>query len=220
MSPSASGFTLIEILVVMSLLSLLALGMGSALRTTAQTGERVDAKLLEADEIRVATTFLRSVLGRVHVQRQSSPTSVGQQPYFFEGNTENVTWIGIMPARHGVGGRAFFRLYLGRVEGKAGLVLQFLPWDSATVQPDWSQSEARILVEGAADLRLKYVNTTSNEPRWVDRWDSPDMLPDRLSISLGAGAGSWPDLVIPLRATPSGLSGAASGEPVFGGSSR
>ena len=37
-----SGFTLVEVLVVMSLLSLVMLAMGSALRTTAQTEERVD----------------------------------------------------------------------------------------------------------------------------------------------------------------------------------
>lgn len=204
----------------MSLLSLLALGMGSALRTTAQTGERVDAKLLETDELRVTVAFLRSVLGRMHVQRLGAPTSVGQQPYFFEGAPTSVSWIGVMPARHGVGGRAFFRLSLGQVEGRAGLVLQSLPWDSMTVQPDWTQGETRILVDDAAGLQLKYVNTAANEPQWVDAWDSPDVLPDRILISLRPAVGSWPDLVIPLRTTPAGLSGATSGEPVFGGSSR
>ncbi len=36
------GFTLVEMLVAMTLLSLLVLAMGSALRATAQTEERVD----------------------------------------------------------------------------------------------------------------------------------------------------------------------------------
>ena len=54
----AAGFTLLEVLVVMSLLSLVMLGMGSALRTNAQTGERVDHRLLQANELRTATTFL------------------------------------------------------------------------------------------------------------------------------------------------------------------
>jgi len=214
------GFTLIEILVVMSLLSLLALGMGSALRTTAQTGERVDSKLLEADELRVASAFLRSVLGRMHVQRLNAPTAVGQQPYFFEGTPTSVVWIGIMPARHGVGGRSFFRLSLGQADGREGLLLQFLPWDSAIVQPDWSQAQARILVDDVIELRLKYVNTTANEPQWTDGWASPDTLPDRVMLSLRTASGGWPDLVIPLRATPAGLTGIGSGEAVFGGGSR
>ena len=64
-TPAHWGFTLIEVLVVISLLSLLMLAMGSALRTTAQTEERVDQRLQRTDEIRVASGFLRSVLGRV-----------------------------------------------------------------------------------------------------------------------------------------------------------
>ena len=40
----ARGFTLLELLVVMSLLSLVMLGMGSALRSTAQVEQRVDAR--------------------------------------------------------------------------------------------------------------------------------------------------------------------------------
>ncbi|RYF31704.1 MAG: prepilin-type N-terminal cleavage/methylation domain-containing protein [Comamonadaceae bacterium] len=214
---SSRGFTLIEILVVMSLLSLLALGMGSALRTTAQIGERVDSKLLEADELRVTAAFLRSVLGRMHVQRLNAPTAVGQQPYFFEGTPVSVTWVGIMPARHGVGGRSFFQLSLGQSEGQQGLLLQFLPWDSTTVRPDWSQAQTRVLVRDAVDLQLKYVSTTVNEPRWSDAWESPDALPDRVMISLRSPSGRWPDLVVPVRTTPAGLSGAGSGEAVFGG---
>ena len=58
------GFTLVELLVTMALLSLLMLGMASALRTMAQTEERVDARLAKADEFRVATGFLRSIVGR------------------------------------------------------------------------------------------------------------------------------------------------------------
>ena len=214
---AAKGFTLVEILVVMSLLSLLALGMGSALRTTAQTGERVDTKLLESDELRVTTAFLRSVLGRMHVQRVNAPTAVGQQPYFFEGTPVSVTWVGVMPARHGAGGRTFFRLSLGRGEGQQGLLLQFLPWDNATALPDWSQAQTRVLVRDAVDLQLKYTSTTVNEPKWADVWDSFDALPDRIMISLRSPSGSWPDLVVPMRATPAGLSGAGSGEAVFGG---
>ena len=214
---ASRGFTLVEVLVVMSLLSLLALGMGSALRTTAQTGERVDSRLSESDELRVTSAFLRSVLGRLHVQRLNAPTAVGQQPYFFEGTPASVTWVGIMPARHGVGGRSFFRLSLGQADGQEGLVLQFLPWDSATGQPDWSQAQARVLVREVAELRLSYVNTTVNDARWTGAWESPDSLPDRVMISLRSASGRWPDLVVPMRATPGGLSGAGSGEAVFGG---
>ena len=70
------GFTLVEVLVVMSLLSLVMLAMGSALRTTAQTEERVDQRLQRADEMRLAADFLRSILGRVSARKVPGPVAV------------------------------------------------------------------------------------------------------------------------------------------------
>ena len=37
-----AGFTLVEILVVMTLMSVIMLALGASMRTIAQTGERVD----------------------------------------------------------------------------------------------------------------------------------------------------------------------------------
>jgi len=214
------GFTLVEMLVVMALLSLIALGMGAALRTTAQTGERVDRRLLEADELRVSASFLRAVVGRVYPFRLNTPTAVGVLPYFFEGRSDTLTWVGVMPARHGAGGRYFFRLSLGESEGKTGLVLQFLPWESSMVQPDWARAETRVLVRHAIGLRILYASTVVDQPQWSAIWESADTFPDRVMISLQTTSGNLPDLVIPVRPTPSGMSGAGSGEAVFGGGAR
>ena len=81
------GFTLVEVLVVMTLLSLVVLALGSALRTTAQTEERVDQRLARNDEIRVVTGFLQSVLGRISGQKRQGITSADENlflliPYY------------------------------------------------------------------------------------------------------------------------------------------
>ena len=59
------GFTLLELLVVMGLLSAVMLALGAALRTIAQSEDRVDHRLGQADELRVASAFMRTTLGRV-----------------------------------------------------------------------------------------------------------------------------------------------------------
>ena len=69
------GFTLVGLLVVLTLLSLVMLAMGSALRTTAQTEERVDQRLQRTDEMRVASGFLREILGRISA-RKVMPTAM------------------------------------------------------------------------------------------------------------------------------------------------
>ena len=60
-----SGFTLVEILVAMTLMSVVMLALGAAMRTIAQTEERVDQRLEQADEMRVATSFLSATLERI-----------------------------------------------------------------------------------------------------------------------------------------------------------
>lgn len=213
-----AGFTLLEVLVVMSLLSLVMLGMGSALRTTAQTGERVDHRLLQADELRTATSFIYSTLGRISVQKVNAPMSVGESPYFFVGQPDALVWIGIMPARYGAGGRYYFKLSLGELDGKRGLIIHFLPWTGASALPDWTQAEGRVLVPGATALALQYLDTSMDAPQWTPAWSSPEGPPDRVMLALQGSEGPWPSLVVPLRPTPASASGAGSGGAVFGGS--
>ncbi|MFD2299956.1 hypothetical protein ACFSPA_14590 [Paracidovorax citrulli] len=93
-----------ELLVVISLLSLVMLAMASALRTTAQTEERVDARLRKVDDLRTIDGFLRSVLGRISLRKRPGITNVNENAYYFFGGPQEMVWVGIMPARYGVGG--------------------------------------------------------------------------------------------------------------------
>jgi general secretion pathway protein J len=215
----SKGFTLLEVLVVMSLLSLVMLGMGSALRTTAQTGERVDHRLLLTDQMRIATSFIYATLGRVSAQKVTAPIAEGESPFLFIGKPDVLAWIGIMPARYGAGGRYYFKLSLGEAAGEQGLVLQFMQWAGAPEFPDWSQAESRVLVPGATEFALQYFDASLDSPQWMPSWASSDGLPDRAMLTLRGPDGTWPPLVVPLRVTPGSSSGAGFGGAVFGGSS-
>ena len=106
----AHGFTLLELLVVMALLSVVMLALGSALRTIAQSEERIDRRLVRADEFRVASAFIRTTLERVSARKVVAPATPGGSPLLFAAASDAVAWVGIMPARYGAGGRHFCRL--------------------------------------------------------------------------------------------------------------
>ncbi|GKS75208.1 prepilin-type N-terminal cleavage/methylation domain-containing protein [Acidovorax sp. SUPP950] len=210
------GFTLVELLVVITLLSLVMLALGSALRTTAQTEERVDRRMLRTDELRVANGFLRSVLGRVSLQKRAAVVSIDESPYFFIGLPEEMAWVGVMPARYGAGGRYHFRLgVLDQASGPA-LVLRYLPWIDGGVAPDWSQAASYVLVDGMTGFSLRYEDANEEPPVWGAPWKAVDRLPQRVSIAIRTSAGVWPDIVIPMRVLPS--SDPASDGATFGGS--
>lgn len=196
------GFTLVELLVTMALLSLLMLGMASALRTMAQTEERVDARLANADEFRVATGFLRSIVGRISARKNPAPITQGASPYLFMGTPTALSWIGIMPARYGAGGRNFFHLAVEPVQGAPALVIRFLPWTDSAEFPDWGQAESRVLVHGVTSFALAYEDARQTPPLWVNAWERTDSLPERVRIELQTDTGPWPLWVAAMRSLP------------------
>lgn len=201
---NVAGFTLVEILVVMTLMSVVMLALGAAMRTIAQTEERVDQRLQRADEMRVATSFLNSTLGRISARKSQAPTQVGGSLALFSATSAAVMWVGVMPARYGAGGRYFFRLALERQGDGASLVIRFVPWTGAGVFPDWASADSRVLVRGASRLDLAYADKDGS---WRSDWPDPLLLPGRIRISVRTPTLEWPQIVIALRQLPAGDNG-------------
>ena len=214
LSSSSRGFTLVELIVVLVLLSLVTLTLASVMRTAAQTEERVDARLERIDDLRIASDFIRAVLGRVSAQKRVGILEPGGSQYYFVGAASEVQWVGVMPARYGAGGRYHFRL--GVADGGV-LTLQFVPWTDASTPPDWSVAQNATLLSGVTGLALRYEDAAVEPPDWSPQWTLIDRLPNRVAISVQTATGPWPDIIIPLRILPG--SDPRSSGPVFGGSS-
>ncbi|MFN3374969.1 MAG: prepilin-type N-terminal cleavage/methylation domain-containing protein [Burkholderiaceae bacterium] len=210
------GFTLLELLVVMTLLSLVVLAMASALRTAAQTQERVEIRLAQSDDVRVATAFLRTVLSRVSAERRPpSPEGGSQRSVWFAAENASLEWVGVMPVRPGIGGRHFMRLAVEtRPQGKV-LVLRYQPWAVPAVPPVWDLAASIELVREVRSLRLSYEDTSVQPAVWTDNWPYADRFPARVVLRLESAGGPWMPVVVPLRALPGG--DATSAEAVFGG---
>lgn len=210
------GFTLVELLVVISLLSLVMLAMVSALRTTAQTEERIDQRLQRNDEMRVASDFLRSILGRISARKLAGPVAEGESQFAFSGDEHDLTWVGIMPARYGAGGRYHFRLSLDATSLGHALVIRFTPWMGESEPVDWARADAYTLVVNVVELALQYEDAQAEPPLWTPRWTLPDRLPQRVRVGVKTANGPWPELVIAMRIAPG--SDPLSSGAVFGGS--
>ena len=202
-----SGFTLVEILVVITLMSLVMLALGAAMRTIAQTEERVDLRLKQSDEMRVATGFLSSTLGRISARKVTRPIEANASPYLFAGARNEMVWVGVMPARYGAGGRYFFRLAMEAPAGHPALVIRFAPWNAAAAFPAWGTAESRILAADAVGLLLEYADEEGSNVTWLTQWPHAQKLPGRVRISLRTGSGDWPFLVVPMRQLPAGDNG-------------
>ena len=216
---ASRGFTLVELLVVLTLLSLMVLAMASALRTVAQSQERVDHKLTRIDDYRLAVDFIRDTLGSISARRQARSLDEKASPYLFAAAPDSVAWVGVMPARYGSGGRHFFRLGLENIDAQSHLVLRFAPWQpEATAFPDWASADSRVLADDVQALALRYENDLQEPPAWGTEWAEPAQLPSRIALDIATASGDWPTLVVPLRKLP--LTDSSGGDFSVGGGRR
>ncbi len=217
---TARGFTLVEILVAMTLLSLVMLGMASAMRTMADTETRVDARMARTDKVRTIERFLLQVLGRVSYQRASSLNRAaapaagsvqGGDVLRFEAGADSISWVGIMPARPGMGGRYFFRLAAEQAGQGQSLVLRHLPWspEQTDLFPDWTAADSEVVVrdlaaftvEAQADRAADAAAQATWSADWQTGWPVTTSLPERLRLRIADATGEWPMLIVPVRVT-------------------
>lgn len=225
-SAVCGGFTLLEMLVVMSLLSVIMIGLVSALRSMAQTESKIDERLQRLDEIRVARTFLQQTLSRVSAQTLDEPGATGKRVVPFVATPDSLSWVGILPARPNVGGRYFFRLLIEDTSTGRELVLRMAPWNPDIVFPDWSATEARILIPGITRMKVQaqglppqgYQSAQGWPLSWQDGWPVADTLPEQVRLSLIDAQGDWPWWNIALHPLSQGDS--SYGPTVIGGSTR
>ncbi len=236
MKRSARGFTLVEILVAMSLLSLVMLGMASAMRTMADTESRVDIRLARTDKVRTIERFLLQVLGRVSYQRASSLNRAaapaagsvqGGDVLRFEAGADSIAWVGIMPARPGMGGRYFFRLAAEPSGQGQDLVLRHLPWspEQADLFPDWNSAESETIVRNLASFSVEAQSdrapAAAAQAAWTSAWQTgwpvATALPERLRLRIADETGEWPLLIVPVRTTAISDRNASGGFVIGGG---
>ena len=209
------GFTLVELLVVMTLLSLVVLALGSALRTMAQTQERLDASLTRTDDLRVTHLFLRDILGRIAAHKKPGIQVQGENPYLFSAGAGAVSWIGVMPAGYGHGGRHFLQLAVESDGSDGALVLRYVPWRDDAILPTWSSAPRHVIVKPITAMQLEFQNAAVEPPQWMSVWSSPDALPESVRVTLSGARGTWPAIVVPMRQLPGTSS--VSSRAVFGG---
>ena len=191
------GFTLVEVVVSLTILSLIMLATISALRTFGNSQVAVENSALRVDEIRSVSGFLRDTLEAAVVSSSQGATlSVGPgsnlrpSPYF-RGGAEFLEWKAPI-----MFGEAYGGVFIVRVAKEEDeLVLRWLePTGKEKAQePDWAESPSRVLLADLESLQIFY-RPEFEEP-WQEQWGEDDS-PALVRISLRTGGRFWPDLVL------------------------
>lgn len=196
------GFTLVEVLLALSLTTLIMLALISALATFGKTATSLENRFERSDELRLVSEFLRATIGRA-LDDYGMRLPDNSAAVMFEGDSTDLRWVGVMPARHGAGGVYNFRLFA--VEDAFGptLSLQYQPFVGEGKTPDWSGIESRVLIDRLSGFEIEYFDR--EDDAWKSVWRGAEALPALVKLGISVGGDAWPELLVRVR--PGGEAG-------------
>ncbi len=185
------GFTLVELLIAITLLGLIATVTYSAIWTASRSQRAVEQQIEENDGLRLTQEFLRHSLSQT---RSVMAVNEGRMQVVFSGASDHLAFIAPAPMQRGhAGGLYHYRLeLLSRGDGHYALRLgyaQFVAGRALDEEP-LAQGES-LLLDDVAALSFSYYG--QDEPgadaQWLDEWPRQDILPQLVRVTLKMAAG-------------------------------
>ena len=209
------GFTLVELLIVLTTSSLVMLVLVASLRTLARATEATEAVGARAEDIRLISQFLRTAFAGAVQQgsaEEENPQDSGQPApvrAFFQANERALRFASVLRTRHGLSGAHYLELAVRQPDPDvpAQLVLYTQPWRPRFT--GWGKSAPQLLVDRLEYLELAYQGADPAgdwHPQWPPAQEvgasnqSTPPLPARVRIRIKADGRLWPELIYALSA--------------------
>ncbi|MDR1462014.1 MAG: prepilin-type N-terminal cleavage/methylation domain-containing protein [Azoarcus sp.] len=219
-SGGARGFTLIEIIIALALMSLIMLGLVSAFATLGKTATRINEHAGRSGREWLAGEFLHATLSSAVGQiKQTLPDQ--SKAVYFRGGPATVQWLGSMPARYGVGGLHVFRLGLEPCGSGMCLALHYAPYVKEDAFGNAAADfQTQILADKVSGFRIAYQShpaRNDEEAVWSEDWTDADNLPARTRIDLASQGAARPPVIVSIGAIDAadGEHGTVSSSPPF-----
>ncbi len=202
------GFTLVELLIAISLLALMSAVLFGSLNLAGRSWDAGEAKAEASANMRLASEYLRTQLSAQHPQRMRKRLEF---PLLFAGERDEVRYAAALPGRVGLGGIWYYRVAVVPMADKdtQALVLErVIPDLDATAAPTFTDAERSVLVDDVKALKFSYYgldpgSSPEMTPTWRDRWDNAQQLPLLIRMEVAPRKGEpWPAVVIAPRTAP------------------
>lgn len=210
------GFTLIEVLIAMTLLSVMVTLLFSSLRTAAQSWNAGENKVAEVNTKAVVYQFFKRHLTTIRPlpMLNNEQNVVQDARQVFQGFTQSLRFAAALPAASARKGLQIFTI-VPDPTNTSSLLVSLVPYRQTEADQDWNAERPEVLLENIAQLRFSYFGQVEDmgATQWRDEWTF-DRLPSLIKVSIKLADGSyWPEMVFPLKITQSaGAEGFADGD--------
>ncbi len=194
----AKGFTLLEVLIGMSIMSVMMLLLFASLRICVQNWNAGEKKITQVSEAAIVQGFLRNKL------QQALPLTdilSKKREFSFQGKAQKIQFVAPMAASAARLGLQLFTLTLKPEDNQLGgqLAVDIKPFFASGAEADWKPEEI-IILKHIQQLQFEYFEKNNDQGQWHSEWVDKQVLPRlvRITIELENGL-LWPPIIIALR---------------------
>ncbi|MGH7816393.1 MAG: prepilin-type N-terminal cleavage/methylation domain-containing protein [Candidatus Binatia bacterium] len=201
MQTASSGFTLIEVVLALTIFALMGGILYGAFSLSHSAVEKSEANSTRNQKQRVMTELLGNYIRSSFPYRESAQ----DQTIFFSGESDSVTFVSAYS--QAMGGRGMAKIHIAKEEdsnGRASLKLE----ESAPVRINAETgaagpSHSIVLQADMREVRFAYLDPQGDDENWQERWDGREQraLPRGLRISYLNGNGQEVRWIFPLMMT-------------------
>lgn len=211
----ASGFSLVELLLALSLMSmLLALAYGG-LRASTRAADKGQAILEDSSRIRMAHQFVRKQLNQM-APLVFAESDDQQERTVFEGEAKKIRYVAPMPGYLGFGGPQVQELAVVSADEGYALVLSHALLQGFEEENLYLRDPI-VLIENIEFAEFSFLGRdeeTGELTAWTTQWDQKEMIPEAVSLEIEFTEDvyiRWPLLTASVRVDPSALNDLAAG---------
>ncbi len=213
MNRRCSGFTLMELLLAMALLSVLMVLLLASLNISARSWDGGETKLQRITETAALARFFYRQVAQAQPlwQRNNDAANSGVQVggvalrrdpegFSFQGANSRLRFAGWLPESAARPGAQWFLLELIQENGVNALQVSVKPFDPPPEGRDWPWDSV-ILLSGVQGFQLRFFGGESNGVfGWQNAWLDKTELPQLLGVTWSTDSGDYhPELVVALR---------------------
>lgn len=196
--PRQSGFTLLELVVAITLMGLVLVVLYSGLRLGLNGSDSGERRAEATHRLRLVQEFIRRQLAQSMALYR--PNERQELAVAFAGQRDGIEFVAPMLEQLGQGG--LYQVRIGVSDGRLWMRWRLYP------PADNSAGEERekILLEGVSAGEWAYFGPERQDdqerPRWRPDWTSPERRPLLVRLNLSQQGEAWPDLVVALAEGP------------------
>ena len=192
----AEGFTLVEVMVALTILSLVMMATITGLRTLANTQSAIERMTNRVDEVRSVSIFLRDLLASASSGTDPNKLTLGRsteaQSYFISGNGFlELDATVLFGERYG----GTYSVRIAKEDDQ--LVLRWQEKSGGTTPKDWKDKPSRVMITQLEEFTV--LTRESYGKDWVENIRTDNSRPAAVKLSVKAAGRNWPDLIVQVK---------------------